>query len=236
MIDFHSHVLPQIDDGSRSVEESLKMVEWSSAQGVSILAATPHFYPGQDNPERFLRHRNEAADRLADYWKSDFPTLLLGAEVYYYSGIHMTDALHKLRLSGTPFLMIEMPFTPWSRRMVDEILQLNEEPDTQIVLAHIDRYLSMQPANLIEELAAEGIQMQANAESFLNWRRRRKILQMLEYGNIQFLGSDCHNLTSRPPCLDQASTVIKKKFGEPFWEKFTLEGRRRLMTTSEAVL
>ena len=60
MIDFHSHILPGIDDGSKSVEMSIKMLRREAQQGISRVVATPHFYPQTDNPERFLRRRAEA--------------------------------------------------------------------------------------------------------------------------------------------------------------------------------
>lgn len=123
----------------------------------------------------------------------------LGAEVYYYTGIHNSEMLPQMRLEGTPLLMVEMPFTKWSGWMVDEILDLNGNPEVQVVLAHIDRYLSMNSPKVLDELLAGGVLMQANAESFLNWRQRRQMLRMVERREIHFLGSDCHNLTTRPP-------------------------------------
>ena len=55
MIDIHSHILPGMDDGSSSLEESLAMAGESARQGVRLLAATPHFYATQENPASFLR-------------------------------------------------------------------------------------------------------------------------------------------------------------------------------------
>ena len=57
MIDLHSHILPQMDDGSRSVDESLQMLAALAAQGVTDVAATPHFYASENSPERFLARR-----------------------------------------------------------------------------------------------------------------------------------------------------------------------------------
>ena len=60
MIDFHSHVLPGIDDGSRSVKESLELLAMEKAQGIAFVAATPHFYPEEQSVEDFLRARSDA--------------------------------------------------------------------------------------------------------------------------------------------------------------------------------
>ena len=64
MIDFHSHFLPQIDDGSDSIETSLAMLRESWEQGVDLIFATPHFYADEVDPEYFLRRRNHAYERL----------------------------------------------------------------------------------------------------------------------------------------------------------------------------
>ena len=64
MIDFHSHILPGMDDGSQTVEESLTLLEMLRAQGVDTVAATPHFYARENSPEVFLRRRREAWERL----------------------------------------------------------------------------------------------------------------------------------------------------------------------------
>ena len=57
VIDFHSHILPGIDDGSASVEQSIAMLRMEAEQGIDHVVATPHFYPQYDTPEHFLRKR-----------------------------------------------------------------------------------------------------------------------------------------------------------------------------------
>ena len=64
MTDIHSHILPGMDDGSRSTEESLAMLAASAAQGVRAIAATPHFYAMENSPEEFLARRAAAVARL----------------------------------------------------------------------------------------------------------------------------------------------------------------------------
>ena len=66
IIDFHSHILPGIDDGSRNVEESIALLRKEAEQGITHVIATPHFYPQHDTPERFLKRRNEAETVLRE--------------------------------------------------------------------------------------------------------------------------------------------------------------------------
>ena len=98
MIDFHSHILPEIDDGSGSAAESLQMLEVSARQGVKLIAATPHFYAAESSPEQFLRRRAKSAGMLQKLLGSALPQVLLGAEVCYFDGISRTEALEGLKL------------------------------------------------------------------------------------------------------------------------------------------
>jgi len=211
MIDFHSHVLPGLDDGSKSVEESLRMLRASAEQGVRCMAATPHFYPAENNPERFLARRESASYRLKEAWRPGLPRLLLGAEVCYFDGMSRCEELADLRIEGTALLLLEMPFQPWTVRMTKEIRALHSRPGFTVALAHIERYLRFQKRAVWDELLEMGVLMQCNAEFFLRWNTKHRALHMLETGRIHLLGSDCHNMTTRPPRLGKAMEVIGEK-------------------------
>ena len=100
-IDWHSHILPQMDDGSSSVEESLKMLNTLSASGVTGVALTPHFYPDRSYPDVFLEERAESYKRLASALPADAPLLMLGAEVAYFDGIRTCDDMKSLVIGNT---------------------------------------------------------------------------------------------------------------------------------------
>lgn len=208
MIDLHSHVLPEIDDGSRSAKESLEMLRESARQGIGCIAATPHFYPMEETPEHFLSRRNAAAERLKRAWRPGLPELLLGAEVYFFEGMSMSRDLMALRLEGTQLLLVEMPVRPWTARMMSELLAVQARRGITVVMAHIERYFRFQSSDIWDGLLARGILMQCNAEFFISWKTRRKARQMLEDGRIHFLGSDSHNMSSRPPRLGEALAML----------------------------
>ena len=213
MIDLHAHILPNMDDGSRSVAESIRMLEASADQGVKYIAATPHFYAAENSPAQFLRRREMSAAMLRPVWQSRFPQLALGAEVYYFDGISRTQELDLLKLEHTDLLLLEMPFSAWTGRMVAELLELQGCRNTTVVLAHIERYLAFQKPEVWRKLLDGGVRMQCNAEFFLHWRTRRKALRMLRQGKVHFLGSDCHNMEARPPRLGEAMEAIDKAMG-----------------------
>ena len=213
MIDFHSHVLPGIDDGSRDTDESLELLRLCSEQGVTKIAATPHFYPNDDTPERFLRRRDEAAlrlkERLGDEQLADAaPEIILGAEVYYFAGISTNDSVGTLRLGDTGILLLEMPFAKWSSSMVSEILDLHGKNGITVMMAHIERYLHYQGDDVWEALLKRGVIMQSNAEFFTDWKTKRRALKMLRTGRIHVLGSDCHNVKDRTENMGKAYELL----------------------------
>ena len=124
MIDLHSHILPRMDDGSRSTEESLQMLTALAAQGVTDVAATPHFYASENGPDRFLARRARSWQQLRPHLTASLPRVHLGAEVLFFEGIAAFDGLPRLCISGTDVLLLEMPFRPWNGRMLDELLEL----------------------------------------------------------------------------------------------------------------
>ncbi len=208
MIDLHSHILPAIDDGSADPEMTAALREMLHSQGVEAVVATPHFYAHRDQPEAFLQRRDEA---LAQLPKEGIP-VLSGAEVAYFDGIGHCAPLQKMTLGNTKLLLVEMPYGDWTERMVREVCDLSLQQGLQPVLAHIDRYRA-QFQKYAGQFAQNSVLFQCNADAFLSWRTRSWALKLLDKGWIHFLGSDCHNLTTRPPRMAEAAAVIEKKLG-----------------------
>lgn len=217
-----------MDDGSRSAKESLQMLEASARQGVRTVVLTPHFNPTQTTPARFLRRRAKALQALANLKPPALPELRCGAEVPYFEGLRTMRELPLLKIEGTDLLLIEMPFEKWSRRVVDDIFAINSMPQTQVILAHIERYIGKQEKGTLDDLVENGILIQSNADFFLNRLTRRRALRLLRDDKIHILGSDCHNMTTRAPNLGPACDLIRKKLGAQT-EQWVMEGCRQLL-------
>lgn len=227
MIDFHTHILPGIDDGSQSISESIALLRAEYAQGVEAVVLTPHFYAHQNSPETFLKRRRQAWQALKPYLDSRMPRPFLGAEVQYFEGICGMREIRQLMIEQTDYLLLEMPFTRWTDRVVSDAVSLNNRGDIVVVLAHIERYISMQPKEVWEYLRKSGLLMQVNASFFESWRTKHKAMSMLEKGEIHLLGSDCHNMNSRRPNWDQVPAKAKLiakglKAYDAFYEPETL--------------
>ena len=216
MIDWHSHILPEMDDGSKSTQESLCLIKMLSEQGVDIVTATPHFDADNESVESFLQRRTLSYDKLKGQLSGSFPRVLLGAEVSYYPGISKMSGLKRLVIENTQLLLLEMPMSKWTEYTFSELTELACSGEMQIILAHVERYLSYQSADVLERLFDSNLLMQVNATFFTQLGSRRKALRMLENGKIQFIGSDTHNTTTRPPHIKKAFEIIQRKFGDDF--------------------
>ncbi len=231
MIDFHSHILPGIDDGSRNVEESIKMLRQEAEQGITHVVCTPHFYPRHDRPAAFLERRARAEDALRNEMAkyNDLPQLSVGAEVYYFRGISESDLIKQLTIQNKSCIMIEMIPSPWGTHVYDELLNIYRRWEIVPVFAHVDRYISQwRTFQIPEKLNELPVLVQANAEFFLSRRTQRLALRLLQENKIQLLGSDCHNLTDRAPNLGPALECIEAKLGREAVEKIRTTGRNIL--------
>lgn len=218
--DFHTHILPGIDDGSANVEQSLRMLEQAAAQGIPRVVATPHFYANHDDPRRFLQRRQRAEDSLRAALPANAPQLQVGAEVYYFEGISDCEFLPELAISGTKCVMIEMPSGRWNSRMLEELTGICRKRGLTPVMAHLDRYLAGRNLQqTVEALRGVPALIQVNASFFLRWQTRGAALKMLKNRQIDLLGSDCHNTTDRPENLDRAVQTITRALGSDALER-----------------
>lgn len=226
--DFHSHILPGMDDGSRSVEESLGMLRMEARQGIQRIVATPHFYPHQNSPAEFLERRAESARMLQEALAQEppLPQIFLGAEVYFFQGISDCEQLRELTIEKNSYILIEMPMPPWSDRMYRELQDIHYKQGLNPIVAHVDRYIRpFKTYDIPSRLAELPVLVQANASFFRDRFTRSMAMRMLRQGKIHLLGSDCHNLTTRVPNLDQAVQLIEKQLGKEAlqWIRFNAD-------------
>lgn len=227
MLDFHSHFLPKMDDGSKSTEMSMDMLRESRRQGVTSIVSTSHFYGTDESPERFLRRRQHALNKLLPLLTDNDPKIFLGAEVFYYPGISHSDSIPQLVIQGTDLLLIEMPFITWSDRIFDELITLQYNHRVHIVLAHVERYQAMQKRDIYAQLFDQPFYFQCNASAFTSRRSRKLALKMIDNDLLHFLGTDCHNNDKRPPNMQEARAVIEKKLSPAAWRTLNQEFEER---------
>lgn len=216
MIDFHSHILPGVDDGSTDLEMSLKMLQMMKQQGLDGVVATPHFYANHDNPQKFLERRQKAEAALRKAMKGrGMPRVTVGAEVRYFDGISDCEPVDSMTIGGSKYLLVEMPHTQWSDRHYRELLGLQQKRGITPIIAHLDRYITpWQYRDILDALGELPVLVQVNGEFFTRRLTRSMALKMLRQDRIHLIGSDCHNLSDRKPNMDAAIQIIRKRLGE----------------------
>lgn len=215
VFDIHSHIIPKVDDGSDNVRESVGMLNLLHKQGVDKVVATPHFYADKYGLEEYLTNVAQEYGRLQlSTQGQELPEMLLGYEVYYFRGISSFDGLERLCINGSNYILIELPYAKLSQRVVIELTDIAINRGLIPIIAHVDRYFKYSSLNELIGIFKDGLfKGQVNADSFASGLNRRKALALLESGCCQYIGSDAHNLTSRPPHIDKALEYIEKKIG-----------------------
>lgn len=224
MIDFHTHILPGIDDGSKDIDMTEKMLRMEQSMGVSHIYATPHFYAHRRSIESFLERRNRALEKTKEALAGEpgLPQITAGAEVYYFTGIGRAKQLEDICIEGTNILLLELPFAQWHSNVAKDISELIDRRGLRIVLAHLERYEQFQKSRHVwDRLLDMPLTIQLNCEDIIDegsiFRRNHMHKTSMEllsrYDNV-IIGSDCHNLTDRKPNLTEARGKIKKRCGE----------------------
>ena len=228
LIELHAHILPQMDDGSESVEMSLAMLQALAGMGVGTVCATSHYYTRENSVTMYLARRAAALNALhsAIPAGSSLPRILPAAEAAYFRGMEEHHP-ERLCIENTRTLMLEMPFSEWTDQQVETVAVLSLDLHFNVVLVHPERFcFSSSNRRRLEELAKLPLALQVNADTLLRWRTRRQGLERLELTATPLLGSDCHDMTKRPPNLKGGREMVRRKLGEAFLAQMDENARR----------
>ena len=226
MIDFHSHILPGIDDGSTDVETSLKMLSISKDGGVDTVVLTPHCHPrSQEHIDKFLERRENSFKTLSSNISEDLPKIVPASEIRIYQGFHKYNRLEDLCIQGTNYILLEMPYELWKDYAFEEIYQLTRL-GFRPIMAHLDRFLDQEKH--FGEIFSLGSLVQMNTSAFLESATRKKMAKFFSTGHIHVIGSDTHDLYDRKPDMKDAYDVISKKFGTEYTDYIDYAGENIL--------
>lgn len=238
MIDIHSHIVFDVDDGPKTIEDSRALLEESYRQGVRTIISTSHRRKGMfETPEAKIEENFKQVQELAKEIADDL-TILYGAEIYYTS-----DILDKLeqgkipRLADSQYALIEfsmiMPYKE-IHTALSNVLRLGVTP----VVAHIERYHCLEnDEKKVRDLINMGCYTQINSSSVLKpklfgdtYKFMKKRAQFfLEKDLVHFVASDMHNLDPRPPYMQEAYQIISKKYGESHAEQLFRKNQELLL-------
>lgn len=228
MTDFHSHILPGIDDGSEDIAMSRKMLETEKKSGVGRVVLTPHFYLHRQSLDRFLEKREAAIEQLGPVADELGIELVYAAEVLYTKSLADID-LKKLCVGNTRYMLTELPYQRLSDRFVKEFHSFAGSifPDIIPILAHAERYLDFTSEDSIYAVMDCDMLVQLNCGDFRRFYRHSKFMyELLENDLAHLLGTDCHNITTRPPDMDTARKAICRKVSKHCFDKLMLNAEK----------
>lgn len=231
-IDIHSHILPGLDDGSKSMEETKRMLETASREGIRTIIATPHYCEGRRVPS--LTIMEETIQKVRDCIVKDYPKMdiYLGCEIYYsHEIIHLLKEKQLLTMAGSKYILVE--FSPVSefkymKSGLRELLQEGYWP----VLAHVERYRNiLNHIDFVQELIDMGVYIQVNAESVtggLGRTIKRFVKKLLKYNLLHFIGTDAHGDKIRTPQISQCIRYITKKYSDSYVKELFVDNPSKI--------
>ena len=232
MIDLHAHILPGIDDGPKTLEDSLEMARLAVADGITTMVATPHLFRHKsvnlndlNSPETIFRAVEDFSQKLTAA-EIDL-TVLPGCEIPLFSDIIKfidTDQVVTIN-RGQRYICLELPDSIIPPAMEDIIFQLNSRGLTPII-THPERnpVLYEMPQKL-RRFVSLGCLTQITARSLtrgFGWRVFWFTKRLLREGLVHLMATDAHNRNSRPPTMGKAVQKLSKLVGESrAWDMVT---------------
>ena len=214
IIDIHSHLLPNVDDGSRSLEESIQVIRQAVNDGTTKLIITPHYAP-EFNYITAAKDLKKAFKKLkTDVKQAGIQIdLLLGNEILLSKNTdQLLEQKKLLTLAETNYVLIEFPMNYYSDDF-DEYLY-NISLSHKIIIAHPERYSFVQENwKFVERWVSEGYLLQSNGDSLRDRKKAKIIYRLIESGYLYFIASDSHGYW-RPATLMKSFKKIEKVFGE----------------------
>jgi protein-tyrosine phosphatase len=222
MIDYHTHILPHMDDGAENKNEALALISLLKAQGVTKVVLTPHFYSHMERLPDFLRRREVSYLQISG---CDME-LILGSETYLSETLLSFDSIEDLCIGKSGYLLLELPYSgKWSQDVFRQIARLIAKYNVCPIIAHAERYEAVKEdkEDIFQKLVDLGCMLQFNTDSVVNRKSRSETLRLMKEGWVDFIGSDCHNITSRAPQLDTFKEIVEKKLGALYLSTLTAD-------------
>lgn len=191
-VDWHSHILPGIDDGSRHRADSIEALKKATSCKVARVIATPHFYPHKISVSEFIERRSMSYEHLMRKAKdvSDLPEIVKGAEVLLCSGLDNMEGFEKLCIEGTRIMMIELPFveSEHTDEMFETVYRIINDHGISVVMVHPHRYSDRS----VERMIGLGAMLQLNAADAVSFSGKKRAKKYIEQGKVMGIGTDFH--------------------------------------------
>lgn len=237
MIDIHSHIIPNVDDGARSVEETFNILKKAQEAGFTDVILTSHF---------LLNYYETNAQELI-FWKEKLQEVLKkqGTKINLHSGmeIYITNQMEELlenkkilTLANSRYMLIELPLAT-NVKYFDYVVYYLEAKGIKPIIAHPERYKCVQKdPDIVEEYIEKGCLIQCNYGSIVNLYGReaeKTIKTLLKKNQVHFLGSDVHRENGTYLIILDAIKKIRKIIGENKINELTTINPKKILQNEE---
>lgn len=237
MIDIHCHILPQVDDGSKSLEESIEMAKIAQSEGIKNIINTSHYHPdfkykSGEELRKIIKDFNEKLKM-----ENIDIEILLGNELYFTDDLLCNfEKLEFHSLNNSKYILVEFSPNNFPKNLVDIVYELNLKNYVPI-LAHVERYPKVQEnPNIIYDCINEGALVQINGASIMgkNGREAEKASKIfLENNMVHFIATDAHSSTKRRPLIKEVYVYISKQYGEETAKKIFKENQQSILENKD---
>lgn len=237
MIDIHSHIIPNVDDGARSVEETFNILKEAQEAGFTDVILTSHF---------LLNYYETNAQELI-FWKEKLQEVLKkqGTKINLHSGmeIYITNQMEELlenkkilTLANSRYMLIELPLAT-NVKYFDYVVYYLEAKGIKPIIAHPERYKCVQKdPDIVEEYIEKGCLIQCNYGSIVNLygcEAEKTIKTILKKNQVHFLGSDVHRENGTYLIILDAIKKIRKIIGENKINEITTINPKKILQNEE---
>lgn len=233
MTDVHCHILPGIDDGSRSIEESMEMIKEAYEAGFTAIISTSHYIEESYNVPK--ARRQELIDMLNSKIKQEGMNIKIynGAEAYITPNlVELIKAEELPTMNGTKYLLMELPMHNQILGL-ERVIQNIISQGITLIIAHPERYSYVQKNyKILNELADMGVLFQANYGSCIGEygkEAEKTLKKLLKANRISFFGTDCHRAGSVYCQMPEVLKKLEKMIGKEKLEELTTINPQKLI-------
>ncbi|MCL2426044.1 MAG: hypothetical protein FWD05_06875 [Oscillospiraceae bacterium] len=236
MYDIHCHIIPGVDDGAGDYHEAKKMLQFAYNEGIHGLIATPHYNSSfKDGDFELWEQSFKKLKKIARSVNKKF-MVHQGAEIFYDS-----EVLKKLQtgaeitMAGSNYVLLEFPYDISFKYLEMYLINVMDSGFNPII-AHMERYVALHDLDCVESIKRQEVLLQVNTSTIVSgsFSKRRRMLKLIEDGYIDAIGSDAHNVTSRPANWAACIDYLNKKVGYGVVERLTTEVYEKIIKEKRA--
>ena len=232
LFDIHCHIIPEVDDGARTMEMALKMLQMEYEDGVRSIILTPHYRREMfETPKEKIERQFALLKEKSEATIGRDLRLYLGCE--FHANMSMVETLssrERPTMAGSDYVLTEFSQATdfsFARERIYDLVSHGFIP----IVAHVERYPQIRKDfENLEALREIGAYLQVNAGSILGeegFQIKRFCKKLMKNDMLDFVGSDCHRTNKRTPNLGPCVEYMEKKMGKAYTEHIFIHNQQK---------